>query len=47
MTIFSFLKNDRLVCKYKLTNAQIVKKHGFSNVLNCKNQCAQTVKITI
>ena len=58
MTIFSFLKNDRLVCKYKLTNAQIVKNTVLAMCSIAKisvlkpsksrfKQCAQTVKNTV
>ena len=58
MTIFSFLKNDRLVCKYKLTNAQIVKNTVLAMCSIAKisvlkpsksrfKQCAQTVKFTV
>ena len=35
MTIFSFLKNDKLVCKHRLTNAQTV---NFTVLAVCSNR---------
>jgi hypothetical protein len=58
MTIFSFLKNDRLACKHKQTNAQTVKNTVLAVCSIAKisvlkpsksrfEQRAQTVKFTV
>ena len=58
MTIFSFFKNDKLVCKHRLTNAQTVNFTVLAVCLIAKiivlkpsksrfEQCAQTVNFTV